>query len=241
MTSVTPQWLAFAGTPAGRTVLAWENEAFARTASRLSGDRALQLGMPQIDTLAKCPIGHQVLVTDCDIALTADDWRNLVTAQTNALPFRNDCADLIVWPHGADAPACDPEGTLREIERVLAPSGTLITTFFNASGFWSLKSKIGASSVFPAGIAPQSTAAVKSLISRAGLALEGGFYGVYGVSKDAGKGLLPAKIDLAGNRWWPTLSNVVLLVARKKVQGMTFVGRAAFTDRKLTVNALQKN
>ena len=80
---------------------------------------------------------------------------------------------------------------------------------------------------------------MKALVSRAGLTVEGGFYGVYGTTEGGKTGLLPSKLDLAGNRWWPTLSNVVLLTARKKVQGMTFVGRAAFADNKVRAGALQ--
>lgn len=239
MRNVTPDWLTFSSAPEGRTTLAWEDGAFARTAGHLSGDRAVQLGLPVLDCLRKSPIGHQVLVTEDDVALSDDDWRSPVTADFNALPLKDECADLVAWPHGADTPAGDPEGTLREISRILAPSGVLILTFFNASGAWNLKNRLLGRSVFPEGIVPQSAGTVKSLITRAGLTVEGGFYGVYGATDGGKTGLLPSKIDLAGNRWWPTLSNVVLLTARKKVQGMTFVGRAAFADNKVRAGALQ--
>ncbi len=241
MTGALPDWLTFSTTDAGRTVMAWETAAFARTAARISGDRAVQLGLPVIDALKKSPIGHQVLVTEDAVALAEDDWRSPVTALTNALPLKDECADLVVWPHGADNPAADPAGSMREINRILAPSGTLVATFFNASGFWSLKGRLFGRGVLPAGIAPQSTAAVKSLITREGLTVVGGFYGVYGTADGGRSGLLPTKLDLAGNRWWPTLSNVVLLIAKKKVQGLTFVGRAAFADRKVASGALQQN
>ena len=241
MTSPSPDWITFAATEAGRTVFAWEDEAFARTVARISGDRAVQLGLPLMDALKKCPIGHQVLVTEDDIALPEEDWRSPVTALSSALPLKDDCVDLVVWPHGADSSVANSEAAMREISRILAPSGTLVATFFNASGFWNLKDRLLGRSVFPAGVVPQSAAAVKSLITRSGLAVTGGFYGVYGTAEGGRTGLLPTKLDLAGNRWWPTLSNVVLLVARKKVQGMTFVGRAAFNDRKVAAGALQQN
>lgn len=239
MRNVTPDWLTFSATPEGRTTLAWEDEAFARTAGRLSGDRAVQLGLPVLDPFQKSPIGHQILVTEDDVALSEDDWRCPVTADFNALPLKGECADLVVWPHGADTPAVDPEETLQEISRILAPSGVLVLTFFNASGGWNLKKRLLGRSVFPEGIVPQSPGAVKALVSRAGLTVEGGFYGVYGTTEGGKTGLLPSRLDLAGNRWWPTLSNVVLLTARKKVQGMTFVGRAAFADNKVRAGALQ--
>ena len=56
--------------------------------------------------------------------------------------------------------------------------------------------------------------------------------------------LLPTGLDLAGNRWWPTLSNVVILTARKKVSGMTLVGRAAFSKSAVAASvnpAVQQN
>lgn len=240
MRNVTPDWLTFSAVPEGRTTLAWEDEAFARTVARVSGDRAVQLGFSILDGLRKSPIGHQVLVTEEAVALREEDWRSPVVALSNALPLKDECADLVLWPHGADTPACDPKGTMREIERILAPSGTLVVTFFNVSGAWNLKNRLLGRSSLPEGIVPQGTGAVKSLITRAGLTVEGGFYGVYGATEGGKTGLLPSKLDLAGNRWWPTLSNVVLLTARKKVQGMTFVGRAAFADNKVRAGALQQ-
>ena len=149
MRNVTPDWLTFSAAPEGRTTLAWEDEAFARTAGRISGDRAVQLGLPVLDPFRKSPIGHQILVTEDDVALSEDDWRCPVTADFNALPLKGECADLVVWPHGADTPAVDPEETLQEISRVLAPSGVLVLTFFNASGGWNLKKRLSGAASSP--------------------------------------------------------------------------------------------
>ena len=90
------------------------------------------------------------------------------------------------------------------------------------------------------------------ILAAAGLTVEGGFYGVYGTASqkertettEKASNLLPTGLDLAGNRWWPTLSNVVILTARKKVSGMTLVGRAAFSKSAVAASvnpAVQQN
>ena len=241
MQDAVPNWFTFMTSPEGRTVFAWEEAAFARTVAHCNGDRAVQIGCSVLDPLKTSVIGHHVLVTEEDVTLEKNDWRTPVTALSTELPLQSECSDLVVWPHGVDAPTSHPEASLREIHRILAPSGVLILTFFNASGFWSLKQRLGGRTVFPSGTIPQNTNHVKTLLTRANLNVEGGFYGVYGTAEGGKTGLLPTKLDLAGNRWWPTLSNVVLLVARKRVQGVTLVGRTAFARHQRTIGALQQN
>ena len=43
---------------------------------------------------------------------------------------------------------------------------------------------------------------------------------------------LPSWIDKAGDRWWPTLSNVILLSARKVDASATLVGKVNFAAQK---------
>ena len=228
-------WETFFQTAAGRTALAWEEASLARLTSTGLGDRALQIGLTRINPFEKCPICHRIVVTREPEALGGNDLRVRVLADDAALPLENECCDLVVWPHGPDRCGAHTAAALTEIERVLAPNGLLLATFFNPLGSWKLREKLlGSAKILPDGSAEFSLPAVKSLVVASGLKLEGGSFGVYAVNTaaDPANRSLPTWIDKAGDRWWPTLSNVVLLSARKTKTGATLVGRVNFARAK---------
>ncbi len=226
-------WADFFTQPAGQTVLAWEAAAYGAVVRNKLGDRAIQLGLEPIDTLSASPITHRVLVTDNIVAQGAHDLRVPLVAEEWALPLANECADLVVWPHGFDRNRENFRDVLAEIERILEPNGLLVTTLFNTTGCWCLRSKVlHTRSILPdhAACVPMNTAKLALMESK--LAIEGGCFGVYGINphcyETAKDDRLPTWVDKAGDRWWPSLSNVILLVARKKTHGMTLVGKVAF-------------
>ena len=55
---------------------------------------------------------------------------------------------------------------------------------------------------------------------------------MYGISSKTGTFEKPA-LELAGDRWWPVLGNLVILVAKKRVSGIKLIGKAQFTKPKL--------
>ena len=127
--------------------------------------------------------------------------------------------------------------TLSEISRVLAPNGVLVLSFFNPMGAWHLKEKLFCSSrTLPDHSAGVSMTQAKNLIAQTGLTLEGGNFGVYAVNPRVGENnvRLPSWLDKAGDRWWPTLSNVIVLSARKNDAGLTLVGKVNFAPAKAT-------
>ena len=226
MAAVPASWQEYLAGPAGIADAAWQREVFARAAAAVSGIRAVQLGLPEINALERSAIAFRILAVPGIAILAEDDLRLQVLADESALPLESGCADLVAWPHGPGR-AADMTAALAEIERVLAPNGVVMLSFFNASGAWNLKRKLLPSrSPVPAGSRPQGTAAVVRALKNAGLAPEGGVFGVYGTGakEKAGTGW----VEKAGDRWWPTFSNLVLLTARKKSAGMTLVGRASF-------------
>lgn len=235
----TLDWDTFLLTAAGRTVLSWEEGAFARFVGNKTGDRALQIGLWHLDALAKSPIGHRIAVAQEVQALLPDDLRVRVLAKTEALPFANESCDIVVWPHGLDMTA-SPKEALAEITRVLAPNGLLVLSFFNPMGAWKLREKfLRAAKLLPDNSAGVSMIQAKQLIAKAGLTLKGGNFGVYAVSPkpDAAGVRLPSWIDKAGDRWWPTLSNVIVLSARKTDAGLKLVGKVAFSPAKAAKGA----
>ena len=101
MRSVT--WETFLASPAGQTVLAWEEGACARFLANKSGDRALQIGLGALNPFAASPITHRILIDDT-VHANADshDFRCRVLAQANALPLGDECCDVIVLAHTFD-------------------------------------------------------------------------------------------------------------------------------------------
>lgn len=237
-------WETFFASAAGCTVAAWERGAYARFVSQKLGARALQIGLAKLDPLEKSPIAHRIALTEEVEAIADEDLRVQVLGDPWALPFENECCDIVALPHGFDLHPEKIDAVLAEVTRVLAPNGIFVTTFFNSLGSWKLREKLfGASHVLPEHSAVLSMTAVKGAIARTGcLRLEGGNFGVYAIdhsahSRTTPSPRLPSWIDKAGDRWWPTLSNVVLLSARKTVAGMTLVGKVTFAKNKTAANA----
>ena len=105
---------------------------FRRMVEHVLGDRALQVGMPLLDTLrANGMKEHWFLLSDSPSEREEplrEDWR-LVAALPEALPFANETFDLVVLPHSLDfSPA--PQQLLAEAVRVLAPEAV---SFWRAS------------------------------------------------------------------------------------------------------------
>ena len=173
MRSVT--WETFLASPAGQTVLAWEEGACARFLANKSGNRALQIGLGALNPFAASPITHRILIDDT-VHANADshDFRCRVLAQANALPLGDECCDVIVLAHTFDRHPEQLLTTLSEAARVLAPNGLLISLFFNAMGSWALREKVFPTrKILPDGAAGIPIIAVKEAVQKAGLSLEG--------------------------------------------------------------------
>lgn len=245
MRSVT--WESFLDSPAGQTVLAWERGACARFLAGKTGSRALQIGLGELNPFAASPITHRILIDEfvCPLC-SSDDFRARVLADATQLPLQTECCDVVVMAHVFDRRPKDLAALLSEAARVLAPNGILVTLFFNAVGGWALREKIFPSrKILPDAAAGVPIFAVKAAIQNAGLTLEGGNFGVYAVNphKSPANVRLPSWIDKAGDRWWPTLSNVILLSARKVDVKATLVGKVNFstTQSRKTVSATLTN
>lgn len=233
-------WRDFWHSPQGRTALTWERLAFSDCGRRELGDTAIQIGSEHFDALEKCSIAHHILACTDREADSCRGTRQVVVAAPDALPFADDCADFIVWPHGFNV--CEhPTLVLAEIYRVLAPNGLLAVTFFNSLGPWGIKSRIPfVSPLYPNAMHPMTLLHAKRAITNAGLTLHGGFFGVYSINTQSAKisrSLLPTNWDKAGDRWWPTFCNAVLLLARKHVGGMQMVGKLNFSRSRPVIAA----
>ena len=134
----TEDTLSFFQSPPGQVVRQWESRLLDGMVEHVLGDRALQIGLPLLDTLrANGMREHWLLLEDAPSEREEplrEDWHR-VLALPEALPFANEAFDLVVLPHSLDFSSA-PQQLLAEAVRVLAPEGRLILAGFNPLGPW---------------------------------------------------------------------------------------------------------
>ena len=143
-------------TPAGRYLLAWEQQHVDRAVADIFGYHALQLGLPQLMGLRANRMGNRWLaVADAGSSRSADDATMPraaidIRCDFDALPFDSQSLDLVVLPHALELTR-DPHRTLGEVERVLRPEGRVVVLGFNPASLWGLRRRT--SSLGPGGFA----------------------------------------------------------------------------------------
>ncbi len=220
-------WLA---TPVGQYVLNWEQHHVDAAVTDLFGFHALQFGMPELQGLRanRMPhrwyagdVGHACLDLHCD---------------SDELPFANQSLDLVVLPHTLEA-AHDPHRALREVERVLMPEGRVVIVGFNPASLWGTRQRcgrmlrrlaLGDGALFlPEHFDLIGPRRLRDWLRLLNLEVESGCFGCYRAPFVRETWLKPcAWMESAGDRWWPMLGAVYLLVAVKRVRGMRLVGLA---------------
>ena len=157
--------------------------------------------------------------------------------------------DLVVLPHTLDL-SQDPHATLREVYRVLVPEGKVVVCGFNPASWWGLRQRwdhtaqrLGMNS----GFLPQAGEFIgywrlRDWMRLLGLEIQGGRFGCYRPAVQSSRWLDRfAWMDAAGDRWWPILGAVYLLVASKRVHGMRLIQpgwRAARSSRVAAVTTV---
>lgn len=140
-----------------------------------------------------------------------------------ALPFDSRCIDLVVLPHTLDFSA-DPHQVLREVERVLVPEGHMVILGFNPISLWGLRRLFTPRSRRTGPWSAQfiSLRRMKDWLALMHFEITGGSM-MYYRPPLSNPGVLDRLfvLDRLGDRWWPMMAGVYLLVAKKRVAGMT--------------------
>ena len=221
-------WLA---TPPGQYLLAWEQAQLDRVVADLFGFHALQLGLPELEALRGNRMPHRWLAGDGGAAAHA----LALHCETDALPFAERSLDLVILPHTLEL-ARDPHLTLAEVERVLVPEGRVVILGFNPASLWGLRQRAGRVRHRLGGHSPLFLPRpgdfigywrLRDWLRLLSFEVEGGRFGGYR-PPFASEGWLArtAWMDRIGDRWWPVLGAVYMLVAVKRVRGMRLVGLA---------------
>ncbi|GAA6140905.1 class I SAM-dependent methyltransferase [Hydrogenophaga sp. 5NK40-0174] len=243
-------------TPPGQYLLEWEQAQFDVAVADIFGFNALQMGVPQLDTLQANRMPHRWLALpepppsfvggEADEAHASSrslgDGRKPVAALMTdpaAMPFPAGSLDLLVLPHTLELSA-DPHQVLREAERVLMPEGRLVISGLNPTSLWGLRQARGR---LLSGLGLGATRAGALYLPEAGdfigtrrlrdwlklmsFDVESERYGCYRPAVRSEKWLTRwAWMDRMGARWWPIFGAVFFLVAVKRVRGMHLLGPA---------------
>ena len=236
------EWL---NTPPGRYLLASEASYFNQAVSDIFGYHALQLGLPELNTLLANRMPHKWLALETPLLAQPSQMlagnENLGTTSagvsspraafftnSGALPFPESSLDLVVLPHTLEL-GSDPHATLREVERVLVPEGRVVISGFNPTSLWGMRQRRGHlyqrwghDNLF----LPKTGEFIgywrlRDWLRLLNFEVESGRFGCYRPALTSQKWLDHFDwMDAAGERWWPIFGAVYFLVAVKRVRGV---------------------
>ena len=228
----------FLASPPGRYVLQWEQAYLDRTVADIFGYHAVQLGVPEIDTLSENRMPLRLCVSDRLIDESAvaqsssgpmGERRVAVITRFEELPFATQSIDLVVMPHILEF-AQEPHQVLREVDRVLVPEGHVIITGFNPASLWGLRQALvraGAGAYLPRDGQFISLPRIKDWLKLLSFETNRGRFGCYAPWAGSERWLARwSFLEKAGDRWWPVFGSVYLLSAVKRVRGMRLIGPA---------------
>lgn len=232
-------------TPPGRYLLRWERDNFDEAVSDIFGYHALQLGLPELDSLQTNRMPHKWLAltsglpdadslsfsvasSDKTSPRTASSPRAALVCNSDALPFPENSLDLVVLPHTLEI-SSDPHATLREVARVLVPEGRVVISGFNPTSLWGLRQRrghfyrrLGYDDMF----LPKTGEFIgywrlRDWLRLLDFEIDSGRFGCYRPALTSEKWLDRFDwMDSAGERWWPIFGAVYFLVAVKRVRGV---------------------
>lgn len=204
--------------PLGRTLQAVEASHLRLVLPSLYGTVALQLGrIGKLDLMDACVAPTRIVL---DTVPGESGCR--VAGEADALPFDQKSLDVVILPHTLDF-ARDPHQVLREVHRVLRPEGHVILTGFNPFSLWGLWRLAGRRSKRPPWCANFfALSRIKDWLALLEFEPTQGRM-LYYRPPLQNENLMDRLhfLDKVGDRWWPLAAAVYLMVAKKRVFGMT--------------------
>jgi SAM-dependent methyltransferase len=213
----------FAG-PLGCSLRAAETDCLRSLLPALYANRVLQIGaLGHSDLFESCAAPSRTLLELPQVGRDCSLY-----ALPEALPIQGDTQDLVVLPHTLDF-AGDPHQVLREVERVLVPEGRVVIAGFNPLSLWGLwrffrKGRRRQRAPWNAQFI--SLHRIKDWLKLLDFEVSHGdmlYYRPPLAGQNARDRLYI--LDKVGNRWWPMMAAVYILVAKKRVAGITPVDR----------------
>ena len=211
------EWLQ---TPAGQYLLGWEQAQCDQAVADVFGFHAMQLGLPELDTLQANRMPHRWLA--CDVAPAASVvGRDVLLTNYEALPFPDNSLDLLVLPHTLEM-SFDPHATLREVERVLVPEGRVVVCGFNPTSLWGMSHRWGKALPEMGDFIGQWR--LRDWLRLLSFDVETSRLGCYRPAVKSERWLQRYEwMDASGQKWWPIFGAVYCVVAVKRVRGTRLI------------------
>ena len=250
-------------TSPGEYLLAWESAQFDQAVADIFGFHALQMGLPELDTLRANRIPHRWLAEPSiplskskpdSVLLTTEQRLTSFSALSSrpraalitdscALPFPQNSLDLVVLPHTLEL-SRDPHATLREVERVLVPDGRVVISGFNPVSLWGIRQqrahlyqRFGYNNLFLPEVGDFiGYWRLRDWLRLLSFEVESARFGCYRPALASQKWLARFDwMDKAGRRWWPIFGAVYFLVAVKRVRGVRLLDLGWKTHKPVAV------
>jgi SAM-dependent methyltransferase len=207
-----------------------EKAALQRFLPGLKGDIAVQYAFAGTPAMLKpCGIEHKFFLQACEHpektpepGLEEDEFQALYIKENSFLPFASSSVDICLLSHMLEF-SDEPHQLLRDSKEILVSGGHLVITGFNPYSFW------GGRKLFSRSRAPwnghnMSIYKIRDWLNLLNFQVTGGMMLYYSpVIKNQNLRRRFKFMEDAGDRWWPMLGSVYLLVAQKKEQGMTVI------------------
>ncbi|MHB8535493.1 MAG: class I SAM-dependent methyltransferase [Sulfuricaulis sp.] len=204
--------------PLGRSLQALEAHHLRTVLPNLYGTVAAQLGhIGEINLMDSCIAPTRILLDDHD---RSGGCR--VRSIPEALPLDSKSTDVVLLPHTLDF-CQDPHQVLREVSRVLRPEGHVVILGFNPMSLWGFRRLIARR--------PRAApwcgkffhlSRIKDWLELLEFESTHGTM-LYYRPPLRNEGFMHRLhfLDRMGDRWWPMMAGVYLLVAKKRVIGVT--------------------
>jgi SAM-dependent methyltransferase len=219
-TNMPDKLLEWFDRPLGRSLQALEARHIRRVVVRLYGTVALQLGrIGRLDLMSTC-------VPPTRILLARDVGRQscAVSGLPDSLPFDQKSIDVAILPHTLDF-MDHPQQVLREVHRVLSPEGHVVILGFNPVSMWGMWRWVARyKNVVPWRGNFLRLSRIKDWFGLLDFELTEGRMLYYRppLQKTRLRDRL-AFMEKIGDRWWPMGAAVYMVVAKKRVAGMTLL------------------
>ncbi len=238
-----PEWCR---TDLGKALIAAEQAALARFLPALRGDIAVQYSYAGASSLLEsCNIEHKIFLlasedskTDDISAKSIEGLQQLYIDAGSTLPFLSSSVDLCLLPHMIEYSE-NPHQLLRESKDILVSGGYLVILGFNPYSLWGVR-KLFSKEVSPWNGHNTSVYKVRDWLSLLDFNVSGGMMLCY--SPPIRNQQIRNKfsfMEKAGDRWWPLLGGVYLLIAKKRDVGMTVIDLGAKVRKRAFLNVAE--
>jgi SAM-dependent methyltransferase len=182
----------------------------------------LQVGMARADFLRTTEVTRTVIVDTQRLnAYPKTEKSQYVVSTSDALPFPEKSQDIIVLPHTLDF-CNNPHDVLRQANQILNPEGCLVIAGFNVASLFGAIKLFDRTKTEPWCGSFHSVKRVQDWLALLGYDLVGARMMAYQppMQSDLWR-QRTAFFESAGDRWWPGLGGVYIIVGRKKEMSIT--------------------